>query len=146
MQDVSTERAEVTTASNPVRSRRRRLDQDQQREVARLYAETSTPTAEIRKQFDIGESSLYRILERLKVPLRGRGPAGAASEGETPRRATRAGRRATPRAAGTRATTSTRRAAGTRATARTAATRGAATTTAPRRRGRPPGTGRSTAA
>jgi transposase-like protein len=55
--------------------RRRRLSPDQQREVARLYAEASLPTSEIRRRFGIGESSLYRIVQRQGVQLRGRGPS-----------------------------------------------------------------------
>jgi transposase-like protein len=78
---------------------RRRLTPDQQREVARLYSETSASTAEIRDQFGIGESSLYRVLQKHAVSLRGRGTrrAGRAapsvststSDGESPRRGTR---------------------------------------------------------
>jgi transposase-like protein len=51
---------------------RRRLSPEQEREVARLYAEASTPTSEIRQRFGIGESSLYRIVQRHGIPLRGR--------------------------------------------------------------------------
>lgn len=58
--------------SRPERATRRRLTPEQQREVARLYADSTTPTSEIRKQFGIGESSLYRIVQRQGVPLRGR--------------------------------------------------------------------------
>ena len=58
--------------SRPEPATRRRLSPEQQREVARLYAESTTPTSEIRKQFGIGESSLYRIVQRQGVPLRGR--------------------------------------------------------------------------
>jgi transposase-like protein len=78
---------------------RRRLTPDQQREVARLYSETSASTAEIRDQFGIGESSLYRVLQKHGISLRGRGTrraGGAAtyvstvtSNGHSPRRGTR---------------------------------------------------------
>jgi hypothetical protein len=45
---------------------------DQQREVARLYAGTTTRTSEIRKRFGISESTLYHIVQHQGVPLRGR--------------------------------------------------------------------------
>jgi hypothetical protein len=38
---------------------RRRLTPEQQREVARLYGDTETPTTEIRERFGIAESSMY---------------------------------------------------------------------------------------
>jgi transposase-like protein len=58
------------------------LSPDEQREIARLYADSSTPTAEIRDRFGIGESTLYRVLQRHAVPLRGRSasPAEAAAD------------------------------------------------------------------
>ena len=62
------------------------MNPDQQREVARLYSETSTSTAEIRGQFGIGESSLYRALQKQGVSLRGRATrpaAGAATHAPT---------------------------------------------------------------
>jgi transposase-like protein len=49
------------------------LTPEQQREIARLYGETGSPIAEIRDQFGIGESSLYRVLQKQGVALRGRG-------------------------------------------------------------------------
>jgi transposase-like protein len=67
-------------ALRPERAARRSLSPEQQREVARLYAETSTPTSEIRKRFGIGESSLYRIVQRAGVPLRGRAAASPPPE------------------------------------------------------------------
>jgi transposase-like protein len=66
------------------RPTRRRLSVDQQREIARLYAETSTPTSEIRKRFGIGESSLYRIVQGQGVPLRGRGGSSTPTEAPAP--------------------------------------------------------------
>jgi transposase-like protein len=56
---------------------RRRLTPEQQREIARLYGETGTPTPEIRERFGIGESSLYRVLQKHGVTLRGRGTPAA---------------------------------------------------------------------
>jgi hypothetical protein len=37
-----------------------------------LYAETNTPTSEIRERFGIADSSLYRIVQRQGMGLRGR--------------------------------------------------------------------------
>jgi transposase-like protein len=51
---------------------RRRLGDEQEREVTRLYAETTTPVAQIGQQFGIGESSVYRIAQRNGASLRGR--------------------------------------------------------------------------
>ena len=52
--------------------RRRRLSNGEALEIARLYGETSTPTSEIRQRFGIGDSSLYRIVQRQGIALRGR--------------------------------------------------------------------------
>src|ERR1700682_6637586 len=74
VEDVSTEGAHETQGSKvkPGGSRRRRLSTDEGREIARLYAETTTLTSDIRARFGIGESSLYRIVQRQGIPLRGR--------------------------------------------------------------------------
>jgi transposase-like protein len=61
---------------------RRKLSDEQEREVTRLYTETSTPTPEIARRFDIAESSVYRVARRHGAPLRGRPPAGAQPEPE----------------------------------------------------------------
>ena len=72
---------------------RRRLTPDEQREIARLYTETSAPPAEIRERFGIGESSVYRVLQKQGVSLRGRArEAGSGAGSDVPRPAT--GRRA----------------------------------------------------
>jgi transposase-like protein len=63
-----------TRVARPTRAKRRRLSPEQAGEVARLYAEGSTATSAIRARFGIGESSLYRILQRQGIPLRGRTP------------------------------------------------------------------------
>src|SRR6195256_4308740 len=65
---------------------RRKLSDQQEREVTRLYAETETPVSEISKRFGIGESSVYRVAQRHGASLRGRSTtsAGAAT---TPRAA-----------------------------------------------------------
>jgi transposase-like protein len=83
--EPSAETAE--TATRTAGSRRRRLNQDEEREIARLYGQTSTPTSEIRDKFGIGDSSLYRVVQRQGVPLRGR-PASS-SPRPTARRAQR---------------------------------------------------------
>src|SRR5438067_4763479 len=51
---------------------RRKLSEDQEREVTRLYSETDTPVSEISKRFGIGESSVYRVAQRHGASLRGR--------------------------------------------------------------------------
>jgi transposase-like protein len=53
---------------------RRKLSDQQEREVTRLYSETETPVSEISKRFGIGESSVYRVVQRHGAALRGRGP------------------------------------------------------------------------
>ncbi|TME36106.1 MAG: hypothetical protein E6I75_10135, partial [Chloroflexi bacterium] len=61
---------------------RRKLNEEQEREVTRLYAETDTPVSEISKRFGIGESSVYRVAQRHGASLRGRtAPTPAASTG-----------------------------------------------------------------
>jgi transposase-like protein len=66
-------------APKPRGSRHPRLTQDEEREIARLYADTSTTTSEICARLGIGESSLYRIVQRQGVPLRGRTGASRAA-------------------------------------------------------------------
>src|SRR6266852_1822168 len=51
---------------------RRKLNDQQEREVTRLYAQTDTPVSEISKRFGIGESSVYRVAQRHGAALRGR--------------------------------------------------------------------------
>src|SRR6266852_5586413 len=51
---------------------RRKLNDQQEREVTRLYAETETPVSEISKRYGIGESSVYRVAQRHGAALRGR--------------------------------------------------------------------------
>src|SRR5438270_10082088 len=98
---------------------RRKLSEDQEREVTRLYSDTETPVSEISKRFGIGESSVYRVAQRHGAKLRGRQPATGG---------TRAGRAAASSAG---ATGGTRR----RGRAPAASTTAAATETAtPRRR------------
>jgi hypothetical protein len=72
---------------------RRRLDEAQEREVTRLYAETRLSVPEISKQVSIGESSVYRIAQRNGAGLRGRGPSGSTSDVPTALAPARARRR-----------------------------------------------------
>src|ERR671932_269122 len=60
---------------------RRKLSEDQEREVTRLYAETQTPVPEISKRFGIGESSVYRVAQRHGAQLRGRTTGGSQGGG-----------------------------------------------------------------
>jgi transposase-like protein len=73
----------LASTSRPDGRRRRRVSKDEAREIGRLYAETSIPTSEIRERFDIGDSSLYRIVQQQGVPLRGR--TAARSQSKSPR-------------------------------------------------------------
>lgn len=57
----------------------RKLSDEQEVEVTRLYAETNTPIADIAGRFGIGESSVYRVAKRHGAALRGR--VGRASGG-----------------------------------------------------------------
>src|SRR5215470_2380886 len=86
------------TPSEGATGSRRKLTEDQEREVTRLYAETETPVSEISKRFGIGESSVYRVAQRHGASLRGRTSTSAtgSATGGTARRG-RGGRR--PRAA-----------------------------------------------
>src|SRR5205807_679861 len=81
---------------------RRKLSEDQEREVTRLYAETETPVSEISKRFGIGESSVYRVAQRHGAKLRGRQTGGTttASGGTAAAAAPTGGRGRRGRAAG----------------------------------------------
>ena len=67
----------LASATRRAGSRRRRLSPDEERDIARLYADKSTSTSEIRERFGIGESSLYRVVQRHGVGLRGRSASPA---------------------------------------------------------------------
>lgn len=67
----------MASATRPAGSRRRRLSPDEERDIARLYADKSTSTSEIRERFGIRESSLYRVVQRHGVGLRGRSASPA---------------------------------------------------------------------
>jgi transposase-like protein len=80
------------------RSRRPKLSQDEVRELARLYADTSTSTSEICARLGIGESTLYRVVQSQGIPVRGRG-ASVTTPGIQPARVTTV-RTERPRGAG----------------------------------------------
>jgi len=88
---ADTDQESLANTTRQARSRRRRLSQDEERAIARLYAETSTPTADIRERFGIGESSLYRVVQRHGVALRGR--TGSSTQSKPPRTTASAARR-----------------------------------------------------
>ena len=115
--DVSTEGAHETQGNKvkPGGARRRRLSTDEGREIARLYAETNTSTSDIRARFGIGESSLYRIVQRQGIPLRGRTSSSKAPIRQLPqapearrRRSSSSGRGTAPQPQSTAATTTRR--------------------------------------
>jgi len=62
---------------------RRKLSDEQEGEVTRLYAMTPMPVSEIARMFGIAESSVYRVAQRRGAVLRGRqtpsGPPSAKS-------------------------------------------------------------------
>jgi transposase-like protein len=113
--------ASRATPSDGAKGTRRKLNDQQEREVTRLYAETETPVSEISKRFGIGESSVYRVAQRHGAALRGR--TATSSEGPRPARATAA---AAPGATTGRGTRGRRRAANTSAASTAAKTTGAA--------------------
>jgi transposase-like protein len=84
----------------------RKLSDEQELEVTRLYGQTDTPIADIAGRFGIGESSVYRIAQRHGAELRGRagragrpgGGGGAAAAGGRAAAAAGAGGRGRARA------------------------------------------------
>src|SRR5215470_10058076 len=85
--------AETRTGAEGATGSRRKLTEEQEREVTRLYAETETPVSEISKRFGIGESSVYRVAQRHGASLRGRTSTGAASGSSSASSGTGTGRR-----------------------------------------------------
>jgi transposase-like protein len=59
-------------AGKTPRKRRARLTSDEQRHIVGLYADPQVSTADIRRRFAISDTSLYRLLQKQGVPLRGR--------------------------------------------------------------------------
>ena len=172
MEDAQSETAPNGAASGSARSagegRRvfpppRKLSDEQEVEVTRLYAETNTPIADIAGRFGIGESSVYRVAQRHGASLRGRTTSGESGGGTRSagsgsgrgRRSTGSatgtgrGRRgrtaASSSGAGTGSTgaTTTRGRRGRPARASSSGSTSTSGTTGTRgRRGRPPGSGR----
>src|SRR6266851_2543738 len=75
---------------------RRKLGDEQEGELTRLYADTTMPVSEIARMYGIGESSVYRVAQRHGAALRGRQtppgappaePAAAAARGHPGARA-----------------------------------------------------------
>jgi transposase-like protein len=74
------------------------LTPSEQQEVVRLYQEATMSTADIRERFGIGDSSLYRLLQKHGVALRGRAASASGSTAApSPTPASRHQRAASPR-------------------------------------------------
>jgi hypothetical protein len=79
----STDRSNADRATNAAKGRGRsplrKLSDEQEVELTRLYSATNTPVPEIARRFEVGESSVYRIAQRHGAALRSvpgtRGPA-----------------------------------------------------------------------
>jgi transposase-like protein len=71
---------------------RRRLSDEQERELTRLYMDTTMPASQIARMFGIGESSVYRVAQRHGAALRGR----QTPPGPPPARPATSGSRARP--------------------------------------------------
>src|SRR5215204_3176857 len=74
---TSTEQPSDSTATTPTGrggpSPLRKLTEEQELELTRLYSQTETPVPEIASRFNVGESSVYRISQRHGASLRSRG-------------------------------------------------------------------------
>jgi len=57
----------------------RKLTDEQEVEITRLYSETDIPVSELASRFGIGESSVYRMVQKYGASLRGRRATGAAA-------------------------------------------------------------------
>ena|SRR5579871_2588838 len=64
--------ADQTIVGTSARSRRPRLTPDEQREIALLYTDRNASPAELRTRFGIGDATLYRLLRKQGITLRGR--------------------------------------------------------------------------
>ena len=74
--------ADQTTNGTTARSRRARLTPEEQREIARVYTDENASPAELRTRFGIGDSSLYRLLQKQGVdPARTLGFRAPSSKG-----------------------------------------------------------------
>src|SRR5215813_11942769 len=95
--------AETRAGADGATGSRRKLTEEQEREVTRLYAETETPVSEISKRFGIGESSVYRVAQRHGASLRGRTSTGGTTTRRAASTAGGTGRRGRRAASGTAA-------------------------------------------
>jgi transposase-like protein len=82
---MRTENQSSSVARKATRSPRRIFSEDQKREVARLYAETTTSVPDIMQQFGIAQASLYRLIQQRGVAPRGRLSAATRSETDSAR-------------------------------------------------------------
>jgi hypothetical protein len=76
---VSTEQGADSTAPSRggrTRSPLRKLSDEQELELTRLYSESEVPVPDIASRFGVGESSVYRISQRHGAKLRGTRGAG----------------------------------------------------------------------
>lgn len=78
----------------------RKLTDEQERELTRLYAETRTPLADIARRFSVSEVSVSRIAQRNGAARRRRGPGRGRAPETTPAEPGGNGRRRQRRAAG----------------------------------------------
>jgi transposase-like protein len=121
----------------------RKLSDEQELELTRLYSDTETAVPEIARRFEVGESSVYRIAQRHGASLRTKSsPDGGATrrtrssaDGSVTSQPAAAAAPQPKRAAAPKATRSAapRRAARSTAPSAAAATAAAATATKPRR-------------
>jgi len=132
---TSTEQPPASTASTPTgqsgRSPLRKLSDEQELELTRLYSQTETPVPEIASRFNVGESSVYRISQRHGAKLRSGGadarPRRTAAAKPAAAAATPASSAGTTRARAASGTTSARAPRGRPRRAATATTAAAAT-------------------
>ncbi len=76
--DLTTVRRIEANEAKRVSPTRRKLSDEQEGELTRLYADTTTPVSEIARTFGVGESSVYRLAQRHGAALRSRQtPPGA---------------------------------------------------------------------
>jgi len=76
---TSSAESEQQSSSGRERSPLRKLSDEQELELTRLYSDTETPVPDIARRFGVGESSVYRISQRHGAGLRGRVSATAAA-------------------------------------------------------------------